>query len=355
MKGSVRTALGVLLSLVLLWWALRDVSPEEVLQQIRSADGILLAFAIVIALATFWIRAFRWGIFLKPVVGPTPLQARVGATFIGFTFNNLLPARIGEFARAYSLSRVTGVPVAASFATLVVERLLDGLVLLGLLFAAMGSAEFPGTSDARIRSGAMIVALGMVPAIVGLGVAVANPRGAVAFARTVLRPLPDRMGTAVLRIARSFGQGLTILRTPRLFFLAAGLTVFQWSLAALSYLLAFRAFQIDRVPYSGAVFLQSLMSFAAAPPSSPGFFGPFEAAARFGLSLWGVPDQQSVSFAIGYHIAGFIPVNLIGAYYIWRLGLSWSGLRTSEAKVEAYEPVSTVEPGGSGVVSGDPR
>lgn len=328
MKASARTVFGVLFSVALLWWALRDVSATEVLQRIRAADVTLLALAVAVALSTFWIRAFRWGILLQPVVGATPFQARVGSVFIGFTANNLLPARIGEIARAYSLSRVTGIPVAASIATLVVERLLDGLVLLALLFGAMASPGFPAIEDDRVRSGAIVIALGMAVVMVALGVAVANPRRAGIFARTVLRPLPERVGTGALRILGSFGKGLSILRTPRLFFLSAGLSLFQWTFAALSYLLAFRAFQINDVGYSGGVFLQSLMSFAVAPPNAPGFFGPFEAAAVFGLGLWGVAEQQSAAFAIGFHIAGFVPVNLLGAYYIWKLGLSWSGLRT---------------------------
>ena len=331
MKGSAKTGVGVLLSLILLWWVLRDVSLDEVLLRIRSADPLFLTLSVGIALAAFWIRAIRWGVLLQPVAGATSFQARVGATFIGFTFNNLLPARVGEVARAYSLSRAAGVPIAASFATLVVERLLDGLILLGLLFAAMASPGFPAITDDRIRSGATLVALVMGAAIVALGLAVANPARAGRLVRVFLRPLPDGPREGTLAILGSFARGLTVLRTPGLFGLSVGLTLFQWSFSALSYLMAFRAFQIDQVPYAGSLFLQSFVSFAVAPPSAPGFFGPFEFASTLGLGFWGVPTEQAVSFAIGYHIAGFIPVNLIGAYYIWRLGLSWSGLRESSS------------------------
>ena len=93
--------------------------------------------------------------------------------------------------------------------------------------------------------------------------------------------------------------------------------------------LAFRAFGIDGVPFAGAVFLQSLVAFAAAIPSSPGFFGPFEAAAVAGLALWSVPKEQAVSFAVGYHLGGFVPVTLAGVYYVWRLGLRWSEVKES--------------------------
>lgn len=327
MKGGVRTAIGILLSILLLWWALRDVSAVEVISRIRSADPLLLTLSILIALGVFWVRAFRWGILLQPVAGPVPLRPRVGAVFIGFALNNMLPARIGEVARAFSLSRVTQVPVAASFATLVVERLLDGIVLAGLMFGAMATSSIPGVIDGRTRSMAFAVAAFMGAVVIVLGAAVASPSRAGKVARLLTRPLPARMGDGVIRVLRSFGLGLNVLKTPGLFFASAGLTIFQWCFAALSYLFAFRAFHIDQVPYGGAVFLQSLMSFAVAPPSTPGFFGPFEAAAKLGLRLWGVPDEQSVSFAIGYHIAGFIPVNLIGLYYIWSLGLSWKGVR----------------------------
>ena len=105
-------------------------------------------------------------------------------------------------------------------------------------------------------------------------------------------------------------------------------------MTAASYYLAFLSFGIREVPFSGAVFLQSLISLAVAIPSSPGFFGPFEAAARVGLGLWDVPVEKAVSFAVGYHIAGFIPVTVIGIYYVWRLNLSWREVRHSEETVE---------------------
>jgi glycosyltransferase 2 family protein len=108
----------------------------------------------------------------------------------------------------------------------------------------------------------------------------------------------------------------------------------QWLFLALSFWLAFLAFGIHEVGFAAALFLQSLIALAVAIPSSPGFFGPFEAAAKLGLSLWGVAPEKAVSFAVGFHIGGFIPVTLIGIYYVWRLGLSWRDVGRSEEVVE---------------------
>jgi uncharacterized protein (TIRG00374 family) len=338
MSRKLRATIGVLLSLLLLWWALRDVSAAEVARQLASANGPLLTAALVISLSGFYIRAFRWGILLLPLGGKTPFLPRIAAVFIGFAANNVLPARVGEFARAFVLARLTTVRPAAALGTLVVERLLDGIVLVGLLFAAMAAPGFATGSTgstAEFRTGASIAAMLVLLVTAGLFLVAAAPHLASRIAHRVSRGLPERFRHPFLEALRSFAAGLTILRNPRLFAVSLALALGQWLFLAVSYLLAFRAFGIQDVPFSGAVFLQSIIGLAVAIPSSPGFFGPFEAAARVGLSLWDVPASQAVSFAIGFHIAGFLPVTLIGVYYVWRLNLRWTDVRGSEAAVES--------------------
>lgn len=353
MSRKFRATIGVLLSLLLLWWALRDVSAAEVVHQLAGADGLLLTAAIVISLSGFYIRAFRWGILLLPLGPPTAFRPRIAAVFIGFAANNVLPARIGEFARAFVLARLTTIPPAAAFGTLVVERLLDGIVLVGLLFAAMAAPGFPGGQaggGADFRTAATVAGILVVIVTVGLFLVVTAPRRASAIAHFIARLLPRRFREKFIETLRSFAAGLVILRNARLFAVSLVLAFGQWTFLALSFLLAFRAFGIDDVPFSGAVFLQSIIGLAVAIPSSPGFFGPFEAAARVGLGLWDVPATQAISFAIGFHIAGFLPVTLIGVYYVWRLNLSWSDVRGSEAAVEreiADPAVATRPPTGS--------
>src|SRR5690606_32906829 len=337
MNRRLRTAIGILLSILLLWWALRDVSFAEVASRIRSAEPLPFALAIAVTVGGFWFRAVRWGVLLLPAFGTLPMRPRMAATFIGFAANNLLPARVGEFARAFSLSRLTPVPTSAALATLVIERILDGIVLLGFLFLAMASSGFPATGELGgpdLRTAALTVAGFITLLTLGLGMSVASPRLAARTGRAAIRLLPGRLHDPALEALRGFAQGLGVLRRPRLFFASAVLAIGQWGFLALSFLFAFRAFGIDDVPFSGAVFLQSLISLAVAIPSSPGFFDPFEAAARFGLGLWNVPADQAISFAIGFHIGGFIPVTVIGVYYVWRLELRWAEVRHSEEAVD---------------------
>src|SRR5690606_446888 len=215
MNRRLRTAIGILLSILLLWWALRDVSFAEVASRIRSAEPLPFALAIAVTVGGFWFRAVRWGVLLLPAFGTLPMRPRLAATYIGFAANNLLPARVGEFARAFALSRLTGVAPAAAFATLVIERLLDGLVLVALLFAALASPGFPAAPE--IASAATVAAVAAAGAAIGLGFAVARPRWAAKLVYFLARFLPRPLRQPFVDAMRSFASGLVVLRNTRLF------------------------------------------------------------------------------------------------------------------------------------------
>lgn len=334
MKHRVKTGIGIALSLLLLAWALRDVSAAEVLREFRGADPWLFLLSVVITILGLAVRAVRWGVLLLPMGMHPPLRPRFASIVIGFAANNVLPARVGEFARAYSLTRLSRVTLPGAVATLVVERLFDALVLIGLLFASMAVASFPAGGSlggVDLQSASRVLAVLMGAMAVVLGILVAAPDRSVRVAERVAGwVLPASLRGAAVGALRSFIDGLAVLRHGRLFAVSLLLAAGQWIFTAASYLAGFWAFGIREVPFSGAVFMQSLISLAVAVPSSPGFFGPFEAAAKLGLSLWGVGADKAVSFAVGYHLGGFVPVTLMGIWYVWRLDLSWRDVRHSE-------------------------
>jgi|DewCreStandDraft_2_1066082.scaffolds.fasta_scaffold00104_47 uncharacterized protein (TIRG00374 family) len=331
MRRALRHLVGLAVSVALLAWALRGVAVDELLRELRSVHLGWLAVATAIATAGMLTRAWRWRVLLRPMQG-TPLSSCLEATVIGFALNNLLPARIGEFARALVLRQRTGVPMPAAFGTLVIERVLDGVVLLGLLVATL-QAPLPAAraGDFLVLVRGMTSLLGAL--CLGLLVLAARPRWALALSDAIARRLPGRPRRLVEDAARAFVRSFDALRHGPTFALAALASVAQWLFLGLSYLTAFRAFGID-LPYRAALLVQSIESFFVSVPSSPGFFGPFEAAARLALAAWGVPAEKAVSFALGFHIAGFVPVTLWGLIYLWRTPLDWRRLRRAEEAVE---------------------
>lgn len=340
MKGHRgKTLIGLLITVGLLWWALHDVSARAVLLEVRSANLWWLLAAVVLATTSFLVRAARWRVLLLPAYPDIGFGARFRAVSIGFMVNNLLPARLGEFARAFSLSRVAPIGVSAAFASLVVERVFDGLMLALFVFVALASPGFPlggGDESNLVRGTATLGAAVFSAGLVALWLLVRFPEKSLAFFEmTVGRVLPPHLTTRGIEILASFIGGLGALHNFGLFVRAVLWSLVVWIWLAASMLCGLLAFGITSPGAIGALFLQGLIGFMVAIPSSPGFFGPFEAAAKLGLLPYGVSPNLIISFATTYHITTFVPITIIGLWYVRRLGISWSDVGHSEEIVEA--------------------
>jgi len=344
-KHRWKTLIGIGITIALLAWVLRDVSAAEVWHELRAADPIWLGLSVVLATFSMVLRAIRWRILLEPVEPNTSFDSRFGAVCIGFAVNNLLPARLGEVTRALAISRTEPIPLSASVASLVVERILDGVVLALFLFATISAPGFPlgeGTTAELIRRTANVGAAAFGIGLGLLWLAARNPAGAVAFFdRTIGRWLPDRLTGKASKAAGAFVAGLGALARPGMFLRALFWSFIVWIDLSLSIWAGIMAFGITGPGVSGSLFLQSVIAFAVAAPSSPGFFGVFEAAARLGLSLWSIAPARIVSFATSYHILTFIPVTVLGLWYLQRIGLSWQDIGRSQDDQESSERART--------------
>ena len=334
---SWKVWLGVVFSVAFLYYALRDVDPAEVAAEIREADPLLFLGAITAATLTFLVRAVRWGALVAPIAPDTKLRSRFAATCIGFMANNLLPARVGEIARAFALSRVEPIPVSASIASLVVERILDGFMIIGLLVLATALPGFPavtsvGGRDLSETALLLLATFGILVAILFLAV-LSPARTLRIFNALSGKLLPARLQERAASIAAAFVDGLSVLGHPLYLVQAVFWTAILWLLNSLAFWLAFLAFDIQ-VPFAAALFLNGVIALAVAVPSAPGFFGLFEAGFRIGLvQVWNVEVGKAMSCAIAFHIGGFIPVTLIGLYYAWSIGFSIR--RVAEAQPDA--------------------
>ncbi|HEU0015633.1 MAG TPA: lysylphosphatidylglycerol synthase transmembrane domain-containing protein [Longimicrobium sp.] len=334
MKNRIKAAVAIAATAFLLWYALSGIDWAEVGAQIRRANPWLMAAAVLVSTLGMHVRALRWKTLLAPVDPRVPWRPRIAGVCIGFGANNVLPARLGEFARVYVLSRETRVPLTASLASLVLERVLDGIVCIGFLLGAMAMPGFPAITGDDPRAALSFI----VAAIAGLTLAViamaAAPDWSLRVAERCSRVLPGRARGPVLRACEGFVRGLHVLRSPRLLAISVGWVLFQWTFLAFSFWLAFRSVGIEGPGFLGAVFLQSLIALAVSIPAAPGFFGPFEAASVWGLGLWGVAKEQAATFAIGFHLGGWLTVTALGLYYAARLNLRWSELSGRERKEE---------------------
>jgi uncharacterized protein (TIRG00374 family) len=305
------------------------VSAAEVWRELSHANWSLLLGSTVCATLIFPLRARRWRPILDPVAPNLPFPPLWRSTGIGMMVNNVVPARAGEVARAFALTRETGVPFATTLASLAVDRLLDSVVLLGFIGVAVLDPAFRngishvGGPLKNVAGGGVLLLLVMIAGVFTL---VLLPRQLIRlfelFARRV-SPALEEKGRIVLE---KFIAGLSVLRRPDRFAAILGWATAHWLVNAVGYMLAFRAFGIT-VPFSAALFLLGFIALGAAVPSAPGFFGVFEYMAIQGLAIYGVPKDQATSWAIGFHILAFIPITIIGGYYFSRLGLGFGELK----------------------------
>jgi len=328
MKFNWKSAIGIALSVALLVWTLRGVSLAAVWLELERSNLWLFLASAVASTLIFPLRAIRWRVILEPIAPGLPLAPLWRSIAIGGMANNLIPARAGEIARAYALTRETSVSFASSLASLAVDRLFDMVGLLALGVIAVLDPSFPrdarvaGQSLGHLAQGSVVLVVLLLGALYVLAIFPSQlVRAFEIFARRVSPTVEERGKNALLR----FSAGLSVLKHPGRFIVVLAWTIAHWLMNALAFYLGFLAVGIH-LGFSAALFLQLLIALGVALPSAPGFFGVFEKLATVGLAIYAVSPTQATSWAIGFHILSFIPITVIGIYYFSRLGLSFREL-----------------------------
>ncbi len=138
--------IGLVISAIFLWWALKGLVLADVMQALQGLNYWWLIPAIAVYFVGVWVRTWRWHYLLRPIKA-IPTTSLFPIVTIGYAANNIFPARAGEVLRAIVLKRHEGVAISASLATIIVERVYDGVVMLGFIFVNLNElAKLTGTS-----------------------------------------------------------------------------------------------------------------------------------------------------------------------------------------------------------------
>ena len=313
-----------------------------------SARPELLVLALVMTVLMYLVRAERWQYLLEPI-GQTRFSVAFRTTVIGFAASFVLPARAGEFLRPYLLARREKLPVTAAFATVIVERMLDlvcVLVLLTvfLLFLARGeAAAAPWLYRAVWLGGAVVAPVG-IAVLIAMFMMAGHPERLHGLVLQAERVLPARLARAVAGFARTFAEGLAVVRRPSRLVWAMAWSMVLWVAIATQVWVLVRAFDID-MPFGGSFLITAMLVVGVAVPT-PGGVGGTHEALRLGVtSFYAADNNAAVGAAIVQHAVNFVPVLLLGLWFIARDGLSLSGLR-AEASSARDERAPFADPGG---------
>lgn len=333
--------LGLLVSAAFLYMALRGLSLAEVWYHVRTAGYWWLLPGVAIYFFGVWARTWRWHYMLRPLKSIS-LMRLFPVVCIGYMGNNIFPARIGELLRAYVLRETEEVAISASLATILVERIFDGVTMLIFVFIGLPLApSIPGDW----RRFVIVFSLLFFGALGFFFFLASSPRRARAgYSFVIDRVLPERLRSPVRGFADRFMEGLEFLRSPGDVLMIFVTSLVVWLAETGKYWFVMHAFDFE-VSFFVLMLMNGVVNLFTTIPSAPGYVGTFDEPGIEILKAFGVEGAIAAAYTLVLHAALWLPITLLGFYYMWRMSLSWRELsRARELVREQSAEEPSVQP-----------
>jgi uncharacterized protein (TIRG00374 family) len=320
---------GMGISLFFLILLFRKIDFNQLVNVLKTLDYRYLVAAVIVTILSISSRAVRWHYLVLPLKKAKPRNL-LSATIICYMANNLLPARLGEFARAFVFAEKEGLSASSVFATLVIDRLFDGFSVLIILLITFFTVKLPPGME-NLQNG--LVTGGYVTLAIYLAVIVFLVLLKRSTARTIhvigfaLKPFPKIIAEKTINLLGSFIAGIRLPTKPGELIAILLSCSFIWGTAAWTIDLTLKAFNIQ-LPFTAALFILVFLVFAVMVPASPGFVGTYHAACMYGLMAFAIPKEQALSVALIVHAVAFFPIIFVGFYVLWREKISFSALKS---------------------------
>jgi glycosyltransferase 2 family protein len=324
--------LGLLISALFIWLALRGLTLDQFWETVRGANYWWLLPGIAVYFIAVWARAWRWHYLLRPIKA-VPTREMFPITAIGYMGNNIYPARAGEVLRAVVLKRHHGISISAALATIIVERIFDGVVMLGFVFGNLPelarlthSSGFVGNIEQLAIIGAGAFALALVVFLL----AAMRPATSIRLGEWLIhRLLPHRWRDTAGRLMHKFLDGLAALRSPFGILMLFITSVVIWLLETGKYWFVMHAFDFS-VSFFALMLMNGIVNLATTIPSAPGYVGTFDAPGIAVLVAYGIQQATAAGYTLVLHVALWLPITLLGAYFLAREGIRWNDSLRSE-------------------------
>ena len=324
MFRSLRVWIGFIFSAVLVGLFFTLVDLNDVWNAFKEANFLFMLPAVVILFISLWIRCVRWTLLMRPVAAISATRLFPYA-IIGYMANNLLPARIGELVRAWILGERERIPKASAIATIAVERLFDGGVLV-VMFVITGL--FIGFEDGALRIIGIASAILFAVAFIFFYWFTSSPTRSRRVAAWFLWKLPRRARVFLAPHASALLIGFRSVHNSSTFLAVVLLSAIAWTVEASAYAVIGVGFKID-LGFGHFLLLLSAANLAIILPTFFGGTGPFEWAARLVLTSGGIASGVASAYALVAHAVIFIPTTVVGLLLMWIFGIPLARLRES--------------------------
>ncbi len=327
MNKYLKLGLAIIISLAGLYIAFRNVQLNQLVESVKQVNGWYILLAMLLMVFTVVLRAWRWQFILSPIkmIGVHPLFA---STMIGYFGNSVLPFRLGELLRAYSLSRSKNIATSTAFGTIILERVLDMLGLLGVTLLFFTVYPFPGWLKA---SGLIAAALTLflIIFLVGLGIAENKIKDRIYGWKI----FDSTYGERILALIDNLVSGLIALKSTHHFFAVTLLTVSMWVAYYIQTYLVVLSVDVEVTWIAVGVCLIAT-TLVITVPSAPGYIGTYHATAVLVMvELFNVPLVDAQAFAVLVHAIGFLPFAVIGFMYFLRSSVQIKDIQSKSIEI----------------------
>jgi uncharacterized membrane protein YbhN (UPF0104 family) len=355
---KARFWIGLLISIVALAFAFRQVDFSSVWASLTGANYWLLVAAVGILLLFLVQRAFRWRLLFHPAEG-LRLRNLFAVINVGYLLSNIFPARLGDVARAYLIGDTEDVSRASAFSTVVAERVMDALSAVVGFFLVLPFAPLPIW---MVRSG-MIVGVAGLLAVILFVILVRRRAWTLRLLDRILRAirwpdcatmdlfwerLAERTGLRFVagwpwvdrvdleRMAGSLIDGFAGITTLRLGPALVLWSVLIWTTISVFYWVVLLAFDPAQ-PFVAGVAVASITALSMTIPSSPGYIGVFEFVTRETMVLFGMEPAAALSYALVAHAITYVMLTLLGLGSMFQQNLTYAEIQ-KRISAEAQTP-----------------
>lgn len=324
--------IGILFSSLFVYVALRGTSASELQAGLKQADYGYLVPICLLSIFGMYLRSYRWGIIIHPL---EKIHQRVlfPITVVGLMAVVLLPMRAGEIVRPYLVSRRSEIHLGSALGTVVVERVFDGLTLMLFLVLITCFTELPVWA---YQAGLSLLFFFLL-ALLLLVLLVFRREFSSKWIGFMLKRLPDRIASSVMRMLNSFIDGLKVLPDARRVTFVGFLSILVWLNMGFCIYLLFHSFHLG-LPLVAAYVVLVMTALGLLVPTAPGFLGNFHLFCVIGLALFGIPKTEALSFAILLHLVQIGCVGIIGLAFIPLMRISFSEFIFTKKQIPQVQP-----------------
>jgi glycosyltransferase 2 family protein len=315
LKHSFITFVGLAISCLALFYLAQQFDISELLNTFQSIDLFLLAPILPLIVASFAIRAQRWRLLVqhKPPIRYWP---SLSALMIGYLFNNILPARAGDIARALELGRTERMSRTKVLATLVSERTLDLVATLSILAVVLLS--YPALPPWLQMAGFTVAGVALASLTMLVLAHTTGRRWIPGLLVFFTSPLPQALREKIGQMAMSALEGIAGMFRPGHAAAFLILTALIWSIEVFIVYLSAASIGLD-LPLGNALFVLLFLAVGSMVPSAPGFVGTYEFFGVSALALISITGTSALAFVVLLHVITLSGSSAIGiVFYLLR-------------------------------------